>query len=191
MMLEEVAIGVVLHEGKLTAAVRRTTTITSLRTVEVASAEVAAHKLQNAKYKLRQDGSCDPQVFVVDTPEAGQVVELLRKHDPRSYDRIVYGSGPAATYSPSGTPYVNQRSELIDKFLRQVHAKKLLLPDDEDLVEQTAAFQDAHEERDSGIWYPQARAIAKAIGQYPAKFVAVVHATIPAPPPGELTDSYL
>ncbi len=123
-------------------------------------------------------------MFVAETPDAGRVVELLWKHDSRGADQLIQGLSPATMFAPAGVPYANRRSELVDKYLRKVHARELLLPDDAELVEETAAF--AMEERDTGIWYPSATDVAKAIDRYPAKFMAIVHATIPAPPPGQV-----
>src|SRR5690606_19669258 len=88
----------------------------------------AAYALQQLKYRLRQDGSCDPAVFLEASHDAGPVLELLLKHDQHSRDRVIDGRGPALAYSTSGVPFANRRSELFHKFNLAVRGNALLLP---------------------------------------------------------------
>src|SRR5690606_36944042 len=98
-----------------------------------------------------------------------------------SADRVVHGLGPAHAFAPGGVEFADRRSELFHKFARSIHGD-LLVPPDPELTQQLLAFEEG--ERGGKIAYPSPGDVAERIGRYPAKAVAAVLATIPAPAPG-------
>jgi hypothetical protein len=184
MRIKELAVGAVLHDRTLTTVVRHGSVLARAEVGRVQSSEAAAHVLMQLKLELRADGDAAIFLDANHMPDLGHVHELLRQHDdPHGNAQLVYGLSAAHTCAPSGIEYANRRSELFDRYLHQLY-NSLLVPPDELMAVELEAF--AVGERDGKIVYPSPVEVAEKINRYPARALAAVLSTIPAPPPGAL-----
>jgi hypothetical protein len=181
--LQEVAVGAVVENGKLTTATRIGSHIQKPHVEPAETPEHAAAALLRLKGDLRRTRPCEPVVFLDSTtPVSGKAMTLICQNDSLSVDRLVDGLSRAHTCATGGVEFANRWSELLHAFLDDMTGGKIFVAPDADFEAQLTAFKRG--ERNGKIWYPAPSEVADTLGRYPVRAVAAVLACIAAPPPG-------
>jgi hypothetical protein len=183
-MLNEVAIGAVVHTGVLTIAVRQGNQLKEpvQHKLDPALNDAVVHLLAE-KYRYRHD---DPVVYLESGSAEGALLEKLQAADKReginSRDQIIEGLGHPASVSDGGVSFYDRRSELHYRLRQRVECGELLVP--AAYNEQISAFDE--QVKDGKIFFPYVAAVAEKLGRYPALAVAAVLAVIEAPRRGSV-----
>jgi hypothetical protein len=170
MNLHGTAIGVVIHNGTITLAVRRGNVMEEPFVGPAEHPIAAAALILDVKAKYRHD---QPVAFIHAAARTDHVLEEILRFDELSVDQAVDGLEPALN-----PRYANRRSELFMALRRSVEEGALCLPPAYN--EQLMAFEPG--ERERGLWVPPPQDVAAKLGRFPSLAIAAALAAQSAYP---------